>query len=502
MVKYQHTMLKYHHIAMLCVGALSLVPLVGPMPLVSSVPLARPVPPPAAVLAFVDSAATATLRSGPVAGMTVVVARGGHVLVEKAYGFSDLENGVPASPRTVYEIASVTKQFTAAGIMRLVEAGRLGLDDDVAPYFPRFPFGGRRVTVRQLLTHTSGVHNYVELPDRDGFLRLPLSNDSLLGLVASTPFDFDPGTQMHYSNTGYLMLGMIIEHLTGMSYGQFLQQTFLTPLGMRDTRSCDNRVLIPHRARGYHADSGVLINAQTFDMTHLSPAGGLCSTARDLFTWSRALYRGRAVTADSYRLMTTETPLPGRQRSFYGFGLDVWSMAGHRWVWHDGGMPGFRSRVVTFPDDSVIVIVLANTMSETSYPTVTLENAIDRFALGLPDVQRMLQAVATTGGGDAVTRTYHGLRQRYPAVDFEPGQLNSTGYVLMRAGKVADAITVFRLNVEMFPEDWNAYDSLGEGYMAHGDTALAVTNYQHSLTLNPDNTNGKQMLAKLRGEGR
>lgn len=480
-------------------GALALAPLVG---MGSLVPRGPGVPAPAAVIAFVDSAARATLRSGPVAGMTVVVARGGRVVVEKGYGFSDLENGVPASPRTVYEIGSVTKQFTAAGIMRLVEAGRLGLDDDVAPYFPHFPFGGHRVTVRQLLTHTSGVHNYVDLPDRDGFLRLPLSNDSLLGLVASAPFDFEPGTQWRYSNTGYLMLGMIIEHVTGLSYGQYLQQTFLTPLGMRETRSCDNRVLIPHRARGYQHDSGVLIGAQTFDMTHLSPAGGLCSTAHDVLTWSQALYGDRVVSPASYRLMATETPLPGGQRTYYGFGLNVYSMGGHREIFHDGGMPGFRSRVITVPDDSLVVIVLANTMSQTSYPTVTLENAIDRFALGLPDVQRIVSLAARASGGDSVVRVYRGLRQRYPAVDFEPDQLNSTGYVLMRAGKVADAITVFRLNVEMFPEDWNAYDSLGEGYMVHGDTALAVTNYQHSLALNPDNTNGQQMLAKLRGEGR
>jgi D-alanyl-D-alanine carboxypeptidase len=490
MLKYQH--MKTTQVAvMLCAG---LMP--GGL-------IAQQLPTPEAVAEFVDSAAPATLRDGPVAGVTVLVARGARVIVEKSYGYNDLENDVPASPRSVYEIASVTKQFTAAAIMRLVETGRLHLDDDVAPYFPRFPFGGRHVTVRQLLAHTSGVHNYIELPDRDAFLRLALSRDSLLGLIAAKPFDFEPGTQWKYSNTGYVMLGMIVEQVTTQSYADYLEQTFFTPLGMTATRGCDQRVLIPHRARGYAADSGVLVNAVNFDKSILSPAGGLCSTAHDLLTWSLALEEGRVVSPASYRLMSTETQLPnGAPRTYYGFGLTLTSLASHRAVWHDGGMPGFRARVATFPDDSLTVIVLANTISSTNNQAAELELAIDRFALGVPDIEGLVARAAAAGGGDSGVRVYRGLRRRFPAADFEPDQLNRVGYVLLRQAKVTDAIGVFRLNVEMFPSDWNAYDSLAEGYMVHGDKALAITNYEHSLKLNPANANGTQMLAKLTSASR
>lgn len=457
----------------------------------------------AALVAFIDSAAPATLRGGPVAGLSILVARGSTVLVDTAYGYADLENGVPASRQTVYEVGSVTKQFTAAAIMRLVEQGKVHLDDDVAPYFPRFPFGGRHVTIRQLLTHTSGIHNYVELPTRDTFLRLPLSRDSLLATIYGAPFDFEPGMQWRYSNTGYHMLGMIIEAVSGISYPDFLQRTFFTPLGMMDTRSCNDRPLVPHRARGYEVDAGTLVNAIHFDQSIMSPAGGVCSTTHDLLTWSRALQSGRAVSAASYRAMATEARLPnGGPETYYGYGLTLTTLAGHRAVWHDGGEPGFRARVTTFPDDSLVVIVLANTIApqNSGSPPANLEIAIDQFALGVPDIQHIVGVALEHGGVDSAIREYRALRRRYPAAVFGPDQLNSVAYASLHAGKVADAISVFRLNVEMFPEDWNAYDSLGEGYMVHGDKALAVANYEHSLKLNPANANGTHMLETLKAQ--
>jgi CubicO group peptidase (beta-lactamase class C family) len=450
--------------------------------------------------AFVDSAAAATLRSGPVAGMSILVARGSTVLIDTAYGSADLENGVAATARTVYGIGSVSKQFTAAAIMRLAEEGKLRLDDDVAPFFPQFPFGARHVTIRELLMHTSGVHNLISPPTRDTVLRLPLPRDSALTQAYTAPFDYDPGARFQYSNTGYVMLGMIVEHITGRSYGDYLQQTFFTPLGLTSTHVCTDAPIVPHRARGYEVHDEHLVTATPYDLRAMTPAGGLCSTTHDLLAWSRALASGRAISTASYRQMATQgrlsdgTPVPN-----YGFALVLTTLGAHRSVWHDGGVPGFRARVATFPDDSLVVIVLANTIEPvgTRSPPAGLEVAIDRFVLGVPDIEGMMRQTIAAASIDSAIHVYRALRRRYPAPDFEAGQLNTIAYEVLRARKVDDAIRLFRLNVEMFPEDWNAYDSLGEGYMTHGDRALAIANYQHSVALNPKNDNATQMLTKL-----
>jgi D-alanyl-D-alanine carboxypeptidase len=338
----------------------------------------------AAVEAFADSAAAVALQKGPLPGLSIAVVRGSQTLLSKAYGHADLENDVLATPASVYRIGSDTKQFTSAAIMRLVEQGKLHLDDDVRPFFPSFPFGNRHVTVRQLLTHTSGVADYTN--HFQAFQREQLSHDSLLAKVYDKPFDFEPGTRYQYSNTGYYMLGMIIEKITGRSYRDYLQQEFLTPLGLKQTYYCNVEPLIPHRAQGYTVKDGKFVNSDYLDMDLPFAAGSMCSTPADLVRWSQALQAGKVVSAASYRQMSTPGVLNDGKlpKAGYGFGLMISDLGGHRQVAHGGGINGFVASLATFPDDSLYVVVLTNVSGENARQMLTLAQALSRFALGLP----------------------------------------------------------------------------------------------------------------------
>ncbi len=476
------------------------MPLLGVaiLPAASRLP-AQQLPSAGAVRVFVDSAARATIRNMPAAGMSILVARGSRIVVDTAYGYADLESMVPASSETVYNIASITKEFVAVGIMRLVEQGKITLDQDVGPFFPGFPFGGRRVTVRELLSQTSGLHNFTELPNYRALSRSLIPDDSILATIADQPFDFEPGTGFHYSNTNYQMLSMIIERVSGHSFIDYTQQTFLTPLGLNETRACDPRPIIKHRANGYLPDSGRLVNPGFIDTWG---DRSLCSTTTDLLKWSRALTSGHAISAASLRsmrvpaTMANGTPLPEE----YGLGLYVQPVDGHPAISGDGGGVGFRGRLAIFPDDSLVVVVLANSIEPPPYhnpPIQGLQVAIARFAMGLPDVKRLLYGAYQRGGADSAIHLYHLLTARYPKASFDPGQLYAVGAQLLKTGNTPDAIRVLKLNVEAFPEDWEVYDSLGDAYAAHGDGALATVSYEQSLKLNPGNTNAKQALTKL-----
>ncbi|HEX6050344.1 MAG TPA: serine hydrolase domain-containing protein, partial [Gemmatimonadaceae bacterium] len=291
----------------------------------------------------------------------------------------------PATPKTVYRIGSVTKQFTSAAIMRLMEQGKLSLDDTLQKFFPDFPAQGNRVTVRHLLNHTSGIKSYTSLgPKWARVIRIDLAPDSLVALFANEPFDFKPGDSYRYNNSGYFLLGMIIEKLSGKPYAQYLKDEFFTPLGLESTMYCDQAPLIKHRAQGYATrPGGVFINAEPLSMTQPYSAGALCSTVTDLVAWTQALSSGKVVSPASYKLMTTPGTLNDGKPITYGFGLGTGTLGGHRQVSHNGGINGFISELHHYPDDSVITVVLTNTGAPTA---VTLERLIARRTLGVKDL--------------------------------------------------------------------------------------------------------------------
>ncbi|MEO7966780.1 MAG: serine hydrolase [Gemmatimonadaceae bacterium] len=338
-----------------------------------------------ALVRYVDSVATAAVAEHKTPGVSVAIVKNGRTIVAKGYGFADLENDVPATSETVYRIGSVTKQFTAAGIMRLMEQGKLTLDDSLQKFLPSFPSQGNRVTVRHLLNHTSGIKSYTSLgPKWQRLMRTDLPPDSMVALFSNEPFDFQPGDQWRYDNSGYFLLGMIIEKLSGKAYGRYLQDEFFTPLGLKRTIYCDQAPLIKGRAQGYSPQpGGQFINAEPLSMTQPYAAGSLCSTVVDLATWAAALSSGKVVSAASYALMTTPVTLNDGKPLTYGFGLGTGTLGTHRQVSHNGGINGFISELHNYPGDSLVTVVLTNVGAAVA---PQLERLVARRALGIKDL--------------------------------------------------------------------------------------------------------------------
>lgn len=351
---------------------------------VVSAPLAAQQPSRATLTARLDSAMRQHRDGGAQASIAVAVFRGHDTLLLRAYGLANRESRRAATPHTVYGIASLTKQITAAAIMRLVEQGRVDLDADISRYV-EFPLRGKHVTVRQLLNHTSGIHNYTNDQEWKQHWKEVMTPAAVVGLVARDTLDFPPGTKNAYSNTGYSLLGMIIERASGRPYAQFIEQEFFTPLGLRDTHYCASHPTDTLVAKGYTTHNRQPAAAEFLDMSIPFAAGAVCSSVADYMEWERAFHSGRVLKPSSYtRMMTPDTLLNGARLN-YGFGLGVGTMNGHPAVTHGGEINGFTSAQLYLPRDSVGVIVFTNDDSATPQ-IITFDLA--RLVLGIPPTGR------------------------------------------------------------------------------------------------------------------
>lgn len=336
----------------------------------------------AALVARIDSLAKSYLLTAPAASMAVAVVRGSDTIVMRGYGDADISARRPAGPATIYEIGSISKQFTSAAIMRLVEQGKISLDDDMSKYLPRVPLHGRHVTIRQLLNHTSGIHSYTSVPAWRAHWAEDLSPDSIVGFVANDSLDFAPGSAWRYNNSGYVLLGMILEKVTDEPYARHLEEQFFKPLGLRHTMYCPApNARDTSFAVGYSPRGGTFAPADYLSMTQPFAAGALCSSVSDYLVWQRALHGGRIVSAKSYALMTTPDTLNDGKRLTYGFGLAVADLGGHHVITHGGGINGYTTAQLYVPGDSLSVIAFTNT--DGSSPDFTAAN-IARAVLGLP----------------------------------------------------------------------------------------------------------------------
>ena len=329
-----------------------------------------------------DSLAKAFLlaKSGP--SVAIAVVRGNDTLVMKAWGMADLELSVPANARSVYKIGSVTKQFTSSIVMQLVEQGKVKLDDSIGTYLPSLPAAWHVVTIRQLLNHTSGIPSYTDIGER--WVRLwgiEMPPDSLVALTANDSLWFAPGTKWRYDNTGYIVLGMLVEKMTGKPWGTNVIERFSKPLGLADTRECLSVPIVPRRVAGYVLDSGTWQNAPYLAMTQPFSAGSLCSTIGDLARWDHALNTGKVVSASSYAAMTTPEGAAAKGELKYGFGLGRDTLAGRDIVTHGGAIHGFSSANFWIPSVQLSVTVLSNADGA---PVTALAKQLARAALGVP----------------------------------------------------------------------------------------------------------------------
>lgn len=340
----------------------------------------------ARMTAAVDAVAAKALADKAVAGFAVAVVEDGRVRLARGYGMADLEHGVPATADTVFRIGSITKEFTAAAVLKLVEQGKLSLGDRLAKYLPAFP-GAGEVTIEQLLAHTSGIRNYTSVP---GFLpQSPreFTSDEMVSLIAgaSPLYDFAPGTGWAYSNSGYYLLGQVIEKASGQPYAAFVKANLLDPVGLTRTRPDDMAEIVPARAAGYDkapAAPGGFGNASHLSLSVAGPAGAMRSTVGELARWHEALLGGRVLKpatvarmiapgrlTDGRLASAARAPAPGQPAgatSDYGLGISTSQRDGRRAIGHGGSINGFNAAVQTFPARRTTVVLLTNTGAGTA----------------------------------------------------------------------------------------------------------------------------------------
>ena len=321
------------------------------------------------------------LSGHPAPGISIGVQQNGEVIFAGGFGYADLEHEAPATADTVYRIGSVTKQFTAAAAMLLVEEGRLDLSRDLREYLPDYDTHGFAVPVERLLNHTSGIKGYTEMPEFWERSRLDLGHEAMLEMFSGPAFEFEPGDRYQYSNSGYYLLGVLIEQLSGMSYTAFLETRLFEPLALGRTHYLRNGPLVPGRAEGYEAgEEGGFVNDEPLSMELPYAAGSLGASVVDLLGWQRALVSGTAVSPASYEAMTARGSLVNGDPVNYGYGLSLSEVHGLAKVSHGGGINGFRAQLSLYPEVDLGIAVLIN--SGSGRPGL-LENRIARAVLGM-----------------------------------------------------------------------------------------------------------------------
>lgn len=316
-------------------------------------------PPPAEVAAFAARTLAANCQADA-PGMAVLVARADEVLFRDACGKASLELDVPLSPDHVFRIGSVTKQFAAAAVLKLAEDGRLSLDDPLTRFLPDYP-GGDAITVRMLLDHTSGIRSYTDIPKvmGEGLIMQDLTTARLVDSFKDEKPDFAPGEGWHYNNSGYVLVGAVIEAASGMPWHAYLDQAFFGPLGMTRTGYGNQaEAVIPGHVTGYTRNGEGWATARHLSMTQPHAAGALVSTVDDLLRWNRALHEGKVLRDASHRAMTT--PAGKAAEHGYGFGIGVGTLRGQPKLEHGGGIFGFSSALTYLPGDGLTVAVLYN----------------------------------------------------------------------------------------------------------------------------------------------
>ncbi len=441
---------------------------------------------------------------------TVLVAERGEVIYKEGFGWANMEWNIPNTPDTKFRLGSITKQFTATLILQLAAEGKLDLHGFLAKYLPEYPKGtADKVTIHHLLTHTSGIPSYTSLPTFwKEMVRDPTEPLEFIKVFADKGLEFDPGAKFRYNNSGYFLLGVIIEKLTGETYEETLQQKIFRPLGMKDSGYDHHETLIPRRAAGYRATLDGYENASYVDTSWPYAAGALYSTVEDLYTWDRALYADKVLPADYKKLMFTghqEWPTPERSIVYgYGWGIEKVRVAEEEksagdsasdgkeltLIGHGGGIFGFHTLIQRIPEHKHLIVLLNNTggtklddMAE-GIRTILYGGAPKRP--GKP-ISKTLYKTFQQDGVQAAIQRYGELKERQPeSYDLSWTELNTLGHHLLEKKKTRDALEIFKLNVKENPKRPRAYVALADALREAGNKKLAVQNYARALELDPN----------------
>ena len=457
-----------------------------------------------------DSLVPAILEELATPGAAVALLRDGKVVLAKGYGWADRERRQPVTTATLFNIGSISKTVAAWGLLKLVEEGKLDLDAAVETYLTRWhlppsEFDHDKVTLRRLLSHTAGLrlHGY---PGFDPSQKLPTIEESLSGATngsGDVRVIMEPGTRWQYSGGGYTIAQLLVEEVTGRSFNDYMQAEVLRPLGMTSSSYVWDD-MVPARAATPYGPLGPIPGPRFTAQAAASLQTSLDDFVRFALASMSSERPGLATTVlPSHVVASMQVPVAPSTDYGLGYGVDEVLDGAHA-VGHGGANEGWMARFLVVPRTGHGLIVMTNSTLGGSVHgylfcqwgrAVLAETSQCRKGIGAV----VTASIGKDGVKSAIESYWRLKRSNADDYDFREFHLNAVGYGLLRAGRVEDAIAIFKTNVEAFPAAWNTYDSLGEAYMVHGDKELAIANYEKSLELNPQNQNGADRLKTLRG---
>lgn len=445
-------------------------------------------------------------------GLQLAIIKNGAIVKSASYGFANVQDSILVDSNTVFPINSMTKAFVGVSVMQLVDQAKLALSAPVSEYLDSLPLEWRPVTVKQLLTHTSGIPDIID--SNGNMISKEGDNESWLK-VQALPMNFKPGDQFSYNQTNYLLLGNIINKVSGKHFTEFIADHQLLKVGMKNTARAgftDSNDVIFHSARGYaYSPNGRLSNVFEQFSPFIRTAAGMNSTAKEMALWLIALQNGRLLQNEN-SLSTLWTPAKltnGQTGGFsdllngYALGWPIVEREEHPAITSVGGG---RSALFQYPRDNLAIVILTNLRGSSP------ESFIDEVAgFYIPDMKesrgfgfspsvKLLRSELDEKGYQHAIQIADKFKTQRKGFELKESELNRWGYKLRELERVENAVEIFKLNVYLFPKSANVYDSLGEAYAAIGKTSLAILNYERSLKLDPQNGNAAEQLKKLKSK--
>ena len=437
---------------------------------------------------------------------SVLVAHEGEVIYKKGFGLANMEWGIPNKPDTKFRIASVTKQFTAMLVMQLVAKGKLDLHQPSTTYLSDLPREiGSQITIHHLLTHTSGLGQGDEVQTEQVYH----SPKELVSKFSGLPLEFTPGDHFEYNNSGYVLLGYILETVTGISYKKQLEEQIFKPLKMNDSGFYRHRLILKNRSSGYYKMNGDYFNANYTDFSTVFSAGAIYSTVEDMYLWDQTLYTDILLPKKYMDLVFTKHIDDPNYGGYYGYGWElIQKSIGNtkekvETISHGGSLPGYCSVITRIPSSKTTIILLNNTGRAYLNAITTAITGILKdkpYKFPRKSVAYSLLDEINENGINTGIQFYNKVKENknyYLAED----EMNIVSYKLLQTDKPELAAEVLKLGIKSFPKRFNLYDSYGEVLLVLGDTLKAIESYEKSVEINPGNENGIRVLRTIHENG-
>ena len=434
----------------------------------------------------------------------ILVAHQGEIIYKNAFGLANMEWDIPNKTNTKFRLASVSKQFTAMLIMQLISENKLDLHKPIITYLPDYPKPqAEQITIHHLLTHSSGIPNYTSFPNYRESMRNATNPSELLERFADSTLKFTPGERFSYSNSGYVLLGYIIEKVTQKPFNTVLQERIFEPANMKNSSYETGKALIKNKADGYDRHGSKYLNANPIDMSVSYSAGGIHSTVEDLFLWDKSLYSQKLLPQKYLDTMFYPHQPIGRNHYAYGWSVGEIPIGNTQEtvsvIDHDGVINGFSSLIVRIPLSKSTIIILNNTgRAPLNHMTRGITGILFDKSYNMPvqSIATVLAKKINEIGLSETLKFYESIKES-PDYYNNENAINLLGYEYLENGNTKIAKAIFKLNMEAFPDSFNVYDSYAEALLKSGAIEEAIINYKKSLELNPKNNNAKNILKNL-----